>query len=274
VSARGNWVTMSTTVAGVKLMAIAYAWSAKGTSFFITTIGSTEVADEMYTTSFEDDYGVVGTVDIPRPSICSFLYKMLPTIDEHNRQGQHFLNLAASWPTKDCSVRIVGEMLGICVVDCKRLMQMQNIYSSMSIVQFADLLAGGLVERHSAVSPTSLAPSDALPLKHLTNDEGERSTKRFKGAGGRALSFQLACWECRGEYKAPVMTSFCCPYCNQSLCNRDRSATDSNRSSSCYKSHLADRSDRTSCQVPRPKQRPKSQPDLRSDKPPWAGPKK
>jgi hypothetical protein len=75
---------MSTTVAGVKLMAIAYAWSAKGTSFFITTIGSTEVADEMYTTSFEDDYGVVGTVDIPRPSICSFLYKMLPTIDEHN----------------------------------------------------------------------------------------------------------------------------------------------------------------------------------------------
>lgn len=108
---RGNWVVMSTEVAGVKLLAIAYAWSSRGTSFFITTFGSTEEGDTMYTSNFEDEYGAVGCVEIPRPSICSFVYEMLPVIDEHNRQRQHFLDMAGTWPTKDCWFRILGEMV-------------------------------------------------------------------------------------------------------------------------------------------------------------------
>jgi hypothetical protein len=40
----GNWVTMMTTIDGVKMMVMAYAWSQKGISYFLSTCGSIEVS--------------------------------------------------------------------------------------------------------------------------------------------------------------------------------------------------------------------------------------
>jgi hypothetical protein len=38
----GNWVVMTTKIAGVKLIAIAYAWTQKGVPYFISTCGNTK----------------------------------------------------------------------------------------------------------------------------------------------------------------------------------------------------------------------------------------
>jgi hypothetical protein len=78
---------MSTEIAGVKLLAVAYAWSHRGVSFFISTIGDTAAGAEPYTSCFEDEYGLVGSVDIPRPEFASFINDMLPCIDEHIEQA-------------------------------------------------------------------------------------------------------------------------------------------------------------------------------------------
>lgn len=90
---------MSTEVAGVKVLAVAYALSARGVSYMISTNGSTKAGKDPYVSFFEDDYGMVATVEIPEPELCSNFYKMLPLIDEHNRQRQHFLDVAGRWPT-------------------------------------------------------------------------------------------------------------------------------------------------------------------------------
>lgn len=97
--------------------------------------------------AFEDDYGAVRTIKTPRPEICSFLYSLLPLIDEHNRQRQHFLDVAGTWPTKDPWFRLLGEVVGICVVDFFKLAQFSFPGKLMRIVKFADMLSTGLVEQ-------------------------------------------------------------------------------------------------------------------------------
>jgi hypothetical protein len=53
----GHWVTMKAKVGGVNLLAIIYAWSQRGCSYFISTCGSTELSPIKYETKFEDDWG-------------------------------------------------------------------------------------------------------------------------------------------------------------------------------------------------------------------------
>jgi hypothetical protein len=45
----GHWVTMRTEIAGVRLIAIAYALSQRGVSYILSTCGSTEPSDKLYT---------------------------------------------------------------------------------------------------------------------------------------------------------------------------------------------------------------------------------
>jgi hypothetical protein len=113
----GHWVVMRTTIGGVKLFALAYAWSQKGVSYFLSTCGKTSPAATMYKTHFEDDFGCVQTRDINRPEIAHFLYDYLPLIDEHNNQRQSILNLERSWPTRNCWFRLLVTVTGMCVVD-------------------------------------------------------------------------------------------------------------------------------------------------------------
>jgi hypothetical protein len=125
-----------------------------------------------------------------------------------------------------------------------------QIYKDMSITKFADILSAGLVERKR--SAIARPPPNAKPLKRFVDEEGQRKVKRQATGNKRSdsPSSQQAYWECRRYYKRYVMTSFCCPYCDQPLCKVTRSS-DSQRLVSCYVAHLGDRDDR-----PTPDSRP------------------
>jgi hypothetical protein len=113
----GHWVTMTTTIAGVKLIALAYAWSNKGVSYFISTCGSTETSEYKYEAKYEDDWGNTSVRMLDRPKIADFLYQYLPLIDEHNKQRQNLLGLERRWPSKDCWFWLLTTIIGMSVVD-------------------------------------------------------------------------------------------------------------------------------------------------------------
>ena len=48
---------MTTTMSDVPIMVLAYAWSQRGVSYFVSTCGSTAKHDVKYRSKFEDDWG-------------------------------------------------------------------------------------------------------------------------------------------------------------------------------------------------------------------------
>jgi hypothetical protein len=77
----GHWVSMMSVIVGVKLLALAYAWSQKGVSDFLTTCGSKHQSSVIYESNFEDEFGNISSKFLPRPHISHFLYEYLPLID-------------------------------------------------------------------------------------------------------------------------------------------------------------------------------------------------
>jgi hypothetical protein len=151
----GHWVVMTTTIAGVKLLAIAYAWSQKGVSYFISTCGSTEPSPIKYESKFEDEWGNNNFREIDRPDIVHFLYEYLPLIDEHNKQRQSLLALEKRWLTKNVWFRILCTIVGMSVVDmhrCYRYAQIkiegkeQEEVDYVRVYKFTDLMCGNLVK--------------------------------------------------------------------------------------------------------------------------------
>ena len=53
----GHWVVMTTSISGVKLIAIGYAWSQRGVSYFISTCGRTVPHAKFYEAKYEDVWG-------------------------------------------------------------------------------------------------------------------------------------------------------------------------------------------------------------------------
>lgn len=145
----GHWVTMKTEIAGVRLIAIAYAWSQRGVSYILSTCGSTEPSDKLYTSYFEDEFGNVGSKQILRPKIAHLLYEYLPLVDEHNKQRQKILALEKKWPTRDCWFRLLTTLIGVCIVDLHRLFRNLNHdhFKEVDILQFSDLLCKKLKDR-------------------------------------------------------------------------------------------------------------------------------
>jgi hypothetical protein len=44
----GHWVVMTTTIDGVEMLALAYDWSQRGVSYFLSTCGNTDVSSVAY----------------------------------------------------------------------------------------------------------------------------------------------------------------------------------------------------------------------------------
>jgi hypothetical protein len=53
----GHSVTMKTVVSGVKIFAMAYAWSHQGFLYIVLTCGDRPTHEEKYMLAFEDDWG-------------------------------------------------------------------------------------------------------------------------------------------------------------------------------------------------------------------------
>ena len=226
----GNWVTMSIEIAGVKLLAMCYAWSKKGFSYFITTVGSAAAGDQSYTTYFEDDNGVVSSRDIPRPSICSYLYEKLPVIDEHNRQRQNLLGLERCWPTDSCWFRLLTTLVGQCVVDYHRVCKIKfpAMYRDISVSRFSYMLVGKIPLTAVAASAGARAEAELQA----------RSPRKIAGHQGVTPTKQGSCYVCRRYYGLKYFkTAYHCAKCGEPVCNVDRTKCDTRRAQTCLQEH-------------------------------------
>ena len=231
---------MSIEIAGVKLLAMCYAWSKKGFSYFITTVGSAAAGDQSYTTYFEDDNGVVSSRDIPRPGTCSYLYEKLPVIDEHNRQRQNLLGLERCWPTDSCWFRLLTTLVGQCVVDYYRVCKIKfpAMHRDISVSRFSYLLVG-------RIPRTSTAASEVFRERA---DIRARSPRKIAGHKGVAPTKQGSCYVCRRHYgKMYNMTAYYCGKCGEPVCNVDRTAADVRRHMTCMNEHHSSPLDSVRC---------------------------
>jgi hypothetical protein len=266
----GKWVVFSTTIADVPLIAIAYAWSQSNIAFILSTCGTTCAAEEMYKSSFEDEFGHCTYKELPRPCLVAFLFTYLSLVDEHNRQRQSILGVERCWPTKCCWFRLLATVVGMCVVDMHRLYrnQIPGLYGEMDVRKFADLLCSDLVRRNTTFLSqnhltTSLShhhlndvPAGAIHLKRIVHSgkTTREATYKQKVKYGRATgqSFSANCWMCRkyeSEYKT---TTWCCVDCETPLCNVDRTMPP-RRMMSCLIEHETSPDPRIRCERGRKK---------------------
>jgi hypothetical protein len=147
----GHWVSMTSVIGCVKLLALAYTWSQKGVSYFLPTCRITHHSSVMYKSSFEDEFGSISSEFFPRPQISHFLYEYLPLIDEHNKQRQSVLGLERKWSTQCCWTRLIVILTGTCVVDmhckyrCEKRLHNRVIYGLVleeepTVIRFSDLI--------------------------------------------------------------------------------------------------------------------------------------
>jgi hypothetical protein len=59
--------------AGVKIFAMAYAWSQQGVLYIVSTCGDTLTHEEKYMSAFEDDWGRIQYKMLDHPQIVHFL---------------------------------------------------------------------------------------------------------------------------------------------------------------------------------------------------------
>jgi Transposase IS4 len=251
----GHWVTMTTTIADVKVIAIAYAWSQKGISYFVSTCGSTEPSSQKYQSKFEDEWGNTQVKMIERPAICHFLYQYLPLIDEHNKQRQSLLALEKRWHTQDVWFRLACTMLGMAVVDMHRcyryyeIKEMGKTYEeidSLRIIEYSDQVCSSLrLWPYKQARRVPLGDAQQQPLCRITNSDGNthRDLTDNEARKGKTLGAPvvLTCFVCRRYVKdgrnIQQQTSFWCSKCHMPLCRQDRS--DGNkRTMSCLSEHL------------------------------------
>jgi hypothetical protein len=213
--------------------------------YLLSTCGSTEPSEKMYTSYFEDGFGNVACKEIPRPRIAHLLYDYLPLIDEHNKQRQSILGLERKWPTRKCWFRLLTTLVGMCVVDMHRLYHnlRPSEYQEMDILQFSDVICKKLKPRNWRL-PQRLKPGEAL--ERISNHDGDTryklTDKLYNKGRNVGKSIQQNCFVCRKYLKRNGstlynQTSFRCSLCKMPMCKKDRTDLSSGRLTSCLKEH-------------------------------------
>jgi hypothetical protein len=262
------WVVFQTTIADVKVFALAYAWSQRGVSYFLSSCGKTTPHALKYMSHFEDDFGNVVHKAINRPEICHFLYEYLPLIDEHNKQHQNLLNLERCWCTKDPWMRILTTTLGMCVVDMHRWyrnkkydeqleeLREPNVGSELlAIRKFSDLLCVNL-ERNGRIGRGSARQFGHMvrqggevrsePLQRITRDGSatreptDKQIQRENRTVGSAV--KATCFICRKFLKKDNavdyrLTTWQCRTCQMPLCKQSRINNAIGRTDTCLSIH-------------------------------------
>ena len=256
----GHWVVMRTEIAGVKLTAIAYAWSHSSIAFFITTCGSTKPSPVKYQSKFENEWGEVDFKEIDRPIILHLIYEFLPLIDEHNKQRQSILQLEKLWPTRNGFYRLTTTLLGQSVVDFHRVYRYyqiridnvdQALIDKVRIIKFTDMMCAGLRLWPDKNRGRKRVPDNVMQcFERVRGVDGELNRKatanqlqEHNKRTGNAHT--LNCFICR-RYRDPKTdkpyinrtTAFWCNDCKMPLCRGDRTKTDPGRDITCLEEHL------------------------------------
>ena len=240
----GHWVTLSATIAGVKMMAIAHAWSSRGVSLWITTVGDSG-NPSLHTTHYTNEVGETECKVIPRPDILAKAYAKLPLIDERNRLRQDELDICKSWPTEDCWFRLQTGLLGMCVTDYYSAFSKARPLEAkdfMHPLQFADVMLKNIGSLHSKQTTKRHAGFDggaALghePLCKLRKIDGDREWVTAYKKNNTVQ--QKPCQICKFCHQGFVFTTHACPRCNMPLCKTDMTIHDDQRSQTCHEEHI------------------------------------
>ena len=253
--AAGHWVTMRAVISGVPLTAIAYAWSQRGVSYFITTTGNTTPSPHFYESKFEDEWGNVESRELPRPEIIHFFYEYAPLIDEHNKARQSLLALEKRWQTRNPWFRLICTVLGMSIVDMFRLYRYYEIkihgreqtdVDEFRLIQFTDYICGGM--REWQYKRQRRNPQRRVNLVRIRNeDTGDTNleptawqVQKKNLKVGNPITLQ--CYVCRKYLKENGSTtyratSWWCKECHMPLCELDRTGKDGGREMSCQDEH-------------------------------------
>jgi hypothetical protein len=242
---------MKATIGGVDLFIMAYAWSQKGISYFVSTCGTTVRHSTDYQSKFPDGFGNTDARSYPRPSIAHMVYEFLPLIDEHNKARQNLLALELKWLTKCCWFRLRTTFIGMAVVDVQRWDRNRRRHLPLyptppdevgeyeedptgSIRVYADLIAKKLLDPLWTYRPGT-QPS---ARRGVHTDPGYvhpvvRYEKEGKVKNDKGKAYQRYCYVCRlhGEINN---TQWACRECNMPLCNRTPRR---NEEWACYNFH-------------------------------------
>lgn len=234
----GHHVVMTTEIAGVKLFAMAYAWSAKGVCFVLSTCGTTVISENPYYSKFEDANGVATRKPLPRPRVLEVLFTYLPVIDEFNKEAQNTLNILQSWPTQCCWTRLLLAFIGYCVVDQHRACMLEEPfeYRNVGVLDFADMMSKDMKIRNRVNHS-----SPSVGLRRITGGETDSPHKTLsRGLAQKGRVFgkgrERSCFMCRKYSDHPSFTLWECGHCRTALCSVDCTGVDG-RTMSCKSEH-------------------------------------
>jgi hypothetical protein len=273
----GHWVVMQTTIAGVELIAMAYAWSQKGVAYMISSCGKTVMHEEPYLSRYEDDYGNVQEKELPRPTVAHMLYEFLPLIDEHNKSRQNALALEKCWLTKNCWVRLLTTFLGMAVIDLLRWDRRkryghvrdleftgdfienmdEDMVDDFDVRTMANLigrpLSDGRLRYRLTNQPsarTATSNSTMKPVVRITGKDGSIvHPKRDERDDKKVRVRQQSCFICRQYTQKTINTQWKCRICGMPLCQVDRSDSIARRPYSCIDEHLSSHNEYIGCNL-------------------------
>ena len=223
--AAGNWVVMSATIAGVPVMAIAYGWSAKGVSFWVTTIGDCG-NPQSYTLRYQNAQQEAESKEIPRPHILAHAHDALSPLHRRAepaapRQARHLRHVGHREPVVPADDRPARHLLYRSKSGVRR--QKAAGGGGQHGQLFADLVLKNmdrLCQRFTFPPAAAAVPAGRGPLINAQMNNGTGWVTAIK-TGTNATVQQRPCHVCKRHYVNAVHTGHACPKCSMPPCRHD-----------------------------------------------------
>lgn len=237
---RGEWISATATICGVKLLAIMYRFSyryaksskdpdkkanaLKGVNFLISTVGSATPGMD-YAAHWTDENGMTHSTLLRRASIISFYFGCATKTDDHDNVRQSKLAVEESWRTTNCWTRLHHSFIGIVTTDIWKLLDAGNYLPPsqvgdrcIPIRRFVDLFAKKLWQNDDE-SACELRSFDKFaekivdPRDHRKKprtDQYHRSVCKQPGCSYRAHHYCHTCFEASGLPLSERKRFACC----------------------------------------------------------------
>jgi hypothetical protein len=145
----GKWATMTATVDGENIIAVAYKYNAKKILYFCLNEGAGPLLPgQPYTSKFADAHGNRCTRPVERPVAISRYFQDSNVIDSHNHSRQSALGLEDAHLTSDAYLRLSTTLWGMHLVDtmkaCQHIREFEHNRPE-SVQSFTDSLASLMI---------------------------------------------------------------------------------------------------------------------------------
>lgn len=178
----GSHLEMSTTIDGIKIMALGYKYNSKKTLFFCGPEGAAPTTEGVpYESKWPDEHRNVQTRLVPRPAFPARFFENFDGVDVHDHLRQKQLGLEMKWVTKgenSGKIRLHSTIYGMTAVDTMLALKCHSYpghpIRSMTTKDFIEYLAEEMVDneldgqksRPSTRRRISMEPATSSPPPH------------------------------------------------------------------------------------------------------------